>query len=119
MDFMFRGIYSTIHVPWRIFFLTLYLHEITGELCDLVLFYFFLIPLCRSWPGIPANELLQVNTLRSMNKPVAAGALSAETAAVTTAKNTLAHLATMEARDAAYVVSCFLFIDLSSYFSRM
>ncbi|XP_032904552.1 coiled-coil domain-containing protein 180 [Amblyraja radiata] len=57
----------------------------------------------RSWPGIPANELLQVNALSSIKKPVAAGALSAETAAVTTAKNTLAHLATMEARDAAYV----------------
>ncbi|XP_072908899.1 coiled-coil domain-containing protein 180 [Hemitrygon akajei] len=49
----------------------------------------------RSWPGIPANELLQI-------KSAPAGTLSTETAAVTTAKTALGHLATIQARDAAY-----------------
>ncbi|XP_072096314.1 coiled-coil domain-containing protein 180 isoform X2 [Mobula birostris] len=50
----------------------------------------------RSWPGIPANELLQIES-------APAGTLSTETAAVTTAKTALAHLAMIEARDAAYL----------------
>ncbi|XP_062929635.1 coiled-coil domain-containing protein 180 [Mobula hypostoma] len=50
----------------------------------------------RSWPGIPANELLQIES-------APAGTLSTETAAVTTAKTALVHLAMIEARDAAYL----------------
>ncbi|XP_069741953.1 coiled-coil domain-containing protein 180 isoform X2 [Narcine bancroftii] len=57
----------------------------------------------RSWPGIPANGLLQIDPRNSIKESAAAGASSQETAAVTTAKTTLAHLAMMEARDAAYM----------------
>ncbi|XP_051893426.1 coiled-coil domain-containing protein 180 [Pristis pectinata] len=57
----------------------------------------------RSWPGIPANELLQIDTQSSIKESAVAGALPTGTATVTTAKTTLAHLATMEARDAAYL----------------
>uniref|UniRef100_UPI00398F31EA coiled-coil domain-containing protein 180 isoform X2 n=1 Tax=Pristiophorus japonicus TaxID=55135 RepID=UPI00398F31EA len=62
----------------------------------------------RVWPGIPAFELSYtavrspVSSIQSA-KSQSVESISMETAAVTTAKTVLAHMATVEARDAAYV----------------